>query len=91
MGKKFELTLVEYQRTMVVRNPIEIEVDNYPELEGKTEQEMIDYIKENFWDMEPTPNGEDWGAENLHDELTEEEIIREKDLGTETELEVELK
>jgi hypothetical protein len=87
MGKKINLTLIEVQRTMIVRDSVEIDVDNYPELDGKTDEEISEYIQENISDMKPL-EGSDW-ADNLYDELMEMDIIREKDLGTDTEIEVE--
>ena len=90
MGKKISVSLVEYQRNMIVRSPVEIDSDDYPELDGKTDEEIIDYIKENISDMKPTPDGEDIGFDSLYDDLMEEEIVRDKDLGTDTEIEVEI-
>lgn len=87
MGKKINVRLIEYQRTMVVRDSVEIDVDNYPELSGKSDEEISEYIKENISDMNPL-EGSDW-ADNLYDELMEMDITREKDLGTDTEIEVE--
>lgn len=87
MGKKINVRLIEFQRTMVVRDSVEIDVDNYPELGGKTDDEISEYIKENISDMKPL-EGSDW-ADNLYDELMEMDITREKDLGTDTEIEVE--
>lgn len=87
MGKKINLTLIEFQKTMVVRDSVEIDIDDYPELHGKNDDEISEYIKENISDMKPL-DGSDW-ADNLYDELMEMDITREKDLGTETEIEVE--
>ena len=88
MGKKINLRLIEYQRTMVVRDSVEIDLDNYPELSGKSDEEISEYIKENISDMKPLPGSESW-ADSLYDELMEMDITREKDLGTDTEIEVE--
>jgi len=88
MGKKINIRLIEFQRTMVVRDSVEIDIDNYPELSGKDDEEISEYIKENISDMKPLPESESW-ADSLYDELMEMDITREKDLGTDTEIEVE--
>ena len=49
---------------MVVREPIEIKIENYPELNGMLEEEMKDYIKDNWSDMKST--NEEW-YESLYD------------------------
>lgn len=61
--------------TWMVREPIEIDTDNYPELEGKTEEEVKEYIRENCWDMKPT--NEEWYSD-LGEELTQMDIRRDK-------------
>lgn len=90
MGKKISVSLIEYQRNMIVRSPVEIDSNDYPELEGKTDDEIIEYIKENISDMKPTEDGENLGFDSLYDDLMEEDIVRDKDLGTDTEIEVEI-
>lgn len=61
--------------TWMVKEPIEIDTDNYPELEGKTLEEVKDYIRENIWDMKPT--NEDH-YESLGEELQDTDIRRDK-------------
>lgn len=74
--KTISFRMVEHFRTMVVREPIEINVEDYPELNGMTEEEMQDYISENWYDMNPT--GKVDYVESLLEECLEADIIREK-------------
>ena len=61
--------------TWMVKEPVEIDTDNYSELEGKTTEEIKDYIRENMWDMKPT--NEDH-YESLGEELQDMDIRRDK-------------
>ena len=49
---KLSVNVVESNTTYVVRQSIEIDSENYPELVGKTEDEVKEYIRENMWDMD---------------------------------------
>lgn len=71
----------ESYSTWIVREPVEIDTDNYPELEGKTDEEIKEYIRENMWDMKPT---NDEYYESLGEELTQTDIRRDKIYGEET-------
>lgn len=71
----------ESYTTWILREPVEIDTDNYPELEGKTEEEIKEYIRENSYEMAPTST--DY-YETLYDELYESDIRRDKIYGEET-------
>lgn len=73
--KTISVKMVEYYNTMVVREPIEINVEDYPELNGMSEEEMKDYIKENWSDMKST--NEEW-YESIYDECSQSDVMREK-------------
>jgi hypothetical protein len=60
--------------TWVIREPVEIDTDNYPELEGMSEDEAKEYIRENASEMSPIS---DW-AESLMDECLQSDVRREK-------------
>jgi hypothetical protein len=62
--------------TFVVREPIEVETDNYPELAGMSEDEAKEYIRENAWSMTPS-EGQDW-FDSLGDECMQSDVRREK-------------
>jgi len=73
--KTIVVRMVEYYNTMLVKEPVEINVEDYPELNGMTEEEMQEYISENWSDMKPT--NEEW-YESLWEECNQAEIVREK-------------
>ena len=73
--KTITVRMVEYYNTMLVKGPVEINVEDYPELNGMSEEEMQEYISENWSDMKPT--NEEW-YESLWEECNQAEIIREK-------------
>ena len=80
--KTISVRMVEYYNTMLVKEPVEINVEDYPELNGMTEEEIQEYISENWSDMKPT-NGE-W-YESLWEECNNADTIREKITGEEQE------
>ena len=73
--KTISVRCVEYYSTMLVREPVTINVEDYPELQGMSEEEMKDYIKENWSDMKST--NEQW-YESLWDECNQSDVTREK-------------
>ena len=80
--KTISFKMVEYYNTMIVREPIKINVEDYPELNGMSEEEMKDYIKDNWSDMKST--NEEW-YESLYDECSQSDVMREKITGEERE------
>ena len=83
---KLKLYVEETFTTTANREHIEIDTDNYPELEGMTEDEISDYIDEHVWDMKPT---EDVIYSSLCEELSDQSIYDEHIGGEETEFYVE--
>jgi hypothetical protein len=73
--KTISVRMVEYYNTMLVKEPVEIQVEEYPELNGMTEEEMQEYISENWGNMKPT--NDEW-YESLWEECNQAEIVREK-------------
>ena len=80
--KTISVKMVEYYNTMVVREPIQITVADYPELNGMSEEEMKDYIKDNWSDMKS--KNEEW-YDSLYDECMQSDVMREKVTGEEQE------
>ena len=80
--KTISFKMVEYYNTMLVHEPIKINVEDYPELNGMSEEEMKDYIKDNWSDMKST--NEEW-YESLYDECSQSDVMREKITGEERE------
>jgi len=66
----------EYYETSITREPIELNLEDYPELEGMTTQEAIDYVESNAWEMKPT-DAENY-YESLGEELNDMDIRRDK-------------
>lgn len=73
-NKIFEIGLIEFPETSLYYRPVKIDVSNYPELEGKTDEEIIQYLKDNAGEMAPTDDFYD----SLEDELRDQDVIREK-------------
>ena len=73
--KQLEIRITESYVTWVVRDSIKINVEDYPELNGMSEEDMKDYIMSNASEMKPT--NEDW-YDSLYDELIGEDVVRDK-------------
>jgi hypothetical protein len=85
-AKTIEIRMTESYSTWVVRESMEINVEDYPELEGMTEEEMTDYIMSNASEMKPT--NDEW-YDSLYEELMQMDVTREKITGEESEIVVE--
>lgn len=72
---KINVYATESYTTWLVREPIEIDTDNYPELEGMSEDEVKEYIRDNYYEMKPT--NEEWFVD-LGEELNQMDIRRDK-------------
>ena len=78
---KIKLPAEETYTTTVYREKMEIDTDNYPELEGMTEDEIGEYIDDNIWDMKPV-NSDLY--ESLGEELLDKDIDSDHIGGEET-------
>jgi len=72
----------EYFTTYIVRDELTINTEDYLELKGMSEEEAKDYIKWNSSDM--YKEGED--SYSLWDELLDQDIVKNKISGDETEV-----
>jgi len=70
------LRMTESYSTFISRESVTINTDDYPELQGMTEEEAQDYIKSNASEM-AAPASCDW-ADNLSDALEQQDTIKEK-------------
>lgn len=61
--------------TWLVREPVQIDTNDYPELEGLSDEDVKEYIRENAYDMRPT--NEEW-YENLGEQLENMDVRRDK-------------
>lgn len=74
MGKRIKIYQTESFTTYIVRDAVTIDLDDYPELKGMSNDEIVDYLDGNSCDMKP--QDEDYDC--LSDELIEKYIIKEK-------------
>ena len=74
MGKRIKIYQTESYTTYIVRDAVTIDLDDYPELEGMSNDEIVDYLDGNSCDMKP----QDLDYDCLSDELIEKYIIKEK-------------
>jgi hypothetical protein len=74
--KTIAVFATEYYETSIVREPIELNIEDYPELDGMTPEEVIEYVESNAWDMKPT--NEEYGYDSLAEELNSQDIRRDK-------------
>jgi hypothetical protein len=72
----------EYFTTYIVRDELSINTEDYSELKGMSEEDTKEYIKWNATDM--YKEGED--SYSLWDELLDQEIVKNKISGDETEV-----
>jgi hypothetical protein len=84
--KTIAVFATEGYSTYIVREPLELTLADYPELEGMTAQEAIDYVESNAWEMKSTNDNYD----SLADELNDMDIRREKINNESTEINGEL-
>ena len=66
----------------ICREPIEIDTDNYPELNGMSEDEIKEYIRENSYDMKSV-NDDDGMYSSFGEQLYQTDIRRDKNYNEE--------
>jgi hypothetical protein len=82
-----EIRITESFITYAVKDSINIDPSFYPELDGMTEDQIKAHIEENGWEM-AAPEGYEFYS-SLMDALQDQEIVRDKISGEETEIEIE--
>jgi hypothetical protein len=80
---KLTVNVVESQTTYFTRESIEIDTDNYPELNNMTEDEVKNYITKNAWDMKSL----DENYYSLGEELIDQNLKYDESSNLETEIE----
>jgi hypothetical protein len=80
---KIRINVEETFTTTITRESMEIDTNDYPELEGMTEDEVSDYIDNNVWDMKPVDNTGLYSS--LGEELTDKDIEYDNISGESTE------
>lgn len=73
--KTIEVRIIESYSTTLFREKITLNVSDYPELEGMSEDEIKDYILENASEMKAI-NDEYYN--DLQEELLNQDVTREK-------------
>ena len=66
----------EYYETSITKEPVELNLEDYPELEGMSKEESIDYVEFNASKMKPT--NDEFGYDSLEEQLNDMDIRREK-------------
>jgi len=69
MGRKVKIYQTESYETYVVRESIAIDLDDYPELDGLSNSEIVEYL-----DKEK----QDYNLDNLIGDLSEMDILNDK-------------
>jgi hypothetical protein len=80
---KIKINAEETYTTTVTRQEMEIDTDNYPELQGMTEDEISNYIDNNVWDMKPVD--ETGLYSSLGEELMDQDVEYDNISGESTE------
>ena len=78
---KVKLHSEETYTTTIYREKMEIDTDDYPELEGMTEDQIGEYIDDHIWDMKPV-NPDLYGS--LGEELLDKDVESDDIGGEET-------
>lgn len=81
MGKKVKIYQTESYITYVVREPITIDLDEYPELEGMSNEEIVSYLESSSYDMKSQDVD---SYDSLSDELSDKDVIKDKIYGEES-------
>jgi hypothetical protein len=66
----------EYYETSITIEPVELNLEDYPELEGMSKEEAIDYVEFNASEMKPT--NDEFGYDSLEEQLNDMDIRRDK-------------
>ena len=83
---KLKIFVEESFTTTITRGQIEINTEDYPELEGLDEGQINDYINKQAWDMKPSEKDV---YSSLGEELSDQSIYDEHIGGEETTFYVE--
>ena len=79
-NKTIKVCATESYCSYMIREDITINVDDYPELDGMTDEEITEYIESNSESM--FKNGDEENG-SLWDEMMEQDIVRDKITGEE--------
>ena len=79
----------EGYNTWIVKEPVEINTDDYPELEGMSKEEIEKYLTQNASEMRSS-EGDDADSYSLYDECFDQDDKRVKEYNNEVSFQIEL-
>ena len=85
---KIKVFYTEGYSMWIVKKPIEIDTDDYPELKGLSNDEIEKYLTDNATEMKST-SGDEPDSYSLYDECYEQEDIRNKETNNEVSFQIE--
>jgi hypothetical protein len=74
--KTITVRMTESYSTWIVRESVELNVEDYPELKGMSQEEMEEYISENWDSMKPTDENSFY--DSLLEQCREADLVRDK-------------
>jgi len=74
--KTITVRMTESYSTWIVRESVELNVEDYPELKGMSQEEMEEYISENWDSMKPTDENSFY--DSLLEQCRDADLVREK-------------
>lgn len=74
--KTITVRMTESYSTWIVRESVELNVEDYPELSGMSQEEMEEYISENWDSMKPTDENSFY--DSLLEQCREADLVRDK-------------
>lgn len=86
---KIKVFYTEGYNTWIVKEPVEIDTDNYPELNGLSKDEIEEYLTKNADKMKST-EGDEPSSYSLWDECQEQEDRRVKEYNNEVSFQIEI-
>jgi hypothetical protein len=78
--RTFKVCATESYCSYLIREDITIDVDDYPQLQGMTDEEILEFVEFNASDMYKEGDEGSW---SLWDEMMEQDIRRDKITGEE--------
>jgi hypothetical protein len=85
---KIKVFYTEGYSVWIVKEPVIIDTDDYPELEGLSNEEIEKYLTKNA-DTMKSSEGDEPNSYSLYDECYEQDEIRNKETGNEVSFQIE--
>jgi hypothetical protein len=78
--RTFKVCATESYCSYMIREDITIDVDDYPQLQGMTDEEILEFVERNASNIYKKGDEDSW---SLWDEMMEQDIRRDKITGEE--------